>query len=268
VASIGIGTGESTIGGLKEKVLQLNLKGESATANIPEHVDGIDVQVKTNASTEYYSCYEKTYETLKGGISLSSDYGTGSACCRVYKGGTPYLLTARHVFTDDGTPCGNTGSNAYQGANFVGDVEGSKSTHDSLWININDQVSLSDGIIDESADVKGWVTQSGLDTYSSDGTTLHKRGVETCKGSYTVDSYDNSLSNNCGNHTAVVDYNGDGGPGDSGGIIYFVSDKGNAFVSSLLSGGRTVDCGYFCSKEVVFGSAAYAMNNQYGLDFD
>lgn len=68
--------------------------------------------------------------------------------------------------------------------------------------------------------------------------------------------------------TEVVHYNGNSKKGDSGGIIYFVSDAGTAFVSGILSGQRTVDCGVLCSKDVVFGSAAYAMNNQYGLDFD
>jgi len=269
VASIGIGTGDSTIGGLKEKVIELSLEGDSTSANIPEHVDGTNVEVKTNASTEFQSCYEKTYDPLRGGISVSSDYESGSACCRVYKGGTPYLLTALHVFTDTTGPCGNTGDgNAYQGINFIGNIAGSRTNHDSVWININDQVSLNDGIVDESANVKGWVTQSGLDTYSSDGTTLHKRGVTTCKDTYTVDSYDNSISLSCGNQTEVVYYNGNAEKGDSGGIIYFISDAGNAFVSGLLSGTRTVDCGYFCSNDVVFGSAAYAMNNQYDLNFD
>lgn len=267
VASVGIGTGESTIGGLKEKVVEVSLKGESTTASIPESVDGIGVEVKTNASTEFH-CYDNTYQTLKGGISVSSDYEKGSACCRVYKGGTPYLLTARHLFTSNSSPCGSTGTNAYQGANLIGSPKGSKAKHDTLWIDINDQVSMNDGIIDESADVKGWVTQSGLDTYSSDGTTLRKRGISTCDRDYTVDSYDNSVSLSCGTMTEVVHYNGNSKKGDSGGIIYFVSDAGTAFVSGILSGQRTVDCGVFCSKDVVFGSAAYAMNNQYGLDFD
>lgn len=268
VASIGIGTGDSTIGGLKEKVIEISLERDSTSASIPEHVDGIDVRVKSNASTEF-QCYEDTYDTLQGGISIRSDYESGSACCRVYKGGTPYLLTALHVFTDTEGPCGSTGDGtAYQGLNLVGSVEDSKTSHDATWININDQVSLSDGIIDESANVKGWVTQSGLDTYSSDGTTLHKRGVSTCKENYTIDSYDNSFNLNCGNMTEVVHYNGDSERGDSGSIVYFISDAGNAFVSGLLSGRRTVDCGYFCSKDVAFGSAAYAMNDQYGLNFD
>lgn len=268
VASVGIGTGESTIGGLKEKVIEVSLKGESTTANIPEHVDGIDVRVNTNESTEYH-CYENTYDTLKGGISLSSSYGTGSACCRVYRDGTPYLLTARHVFTDTGTPCGSTGSSAYQGSNYIGSVQGSRTRHDSLWIDVtNSDVSLSDSIVDETADVRGWVTQSGLDTYSSDGTNLQKRGINTCKETYTVDSYDNTVNLNCGSQKKVVHYNGDSGSGDSGGPIYYVSDEGEAFVSGILSGERSVSCGVFCSKNVVFGSAAYAMNNQYGLNFN
>lgn len=269
VVSIGIGIGNSTIGGLKEKVIQVGLEGESTVASIPEHVGGIDVQVKANVSTEY-QCYEGPYDTLRGGIALDSDYGSGSACCRVYRNGTPYLLTARHVFTDDGSRCGNTGNGyAYQGINYIGSEKDSKPHHDSLWINVtNDDVTLSDQIIDESAYVEGWVTQAGLDTYSSDDTTLHKRGISTCKETYTVDSYDNTLNIDCGEHTEVVYYNGNSDAGDSGGIIYFISDEGKAYVSGLLSGEVTVDCGWYCSDTYTFGSAAYAMNSQYDLNFD
>lgn len=264
VASVGVGVGESSIGGLREKVIKVGLTGTSTRASIPEQVDGVSVEVETNEGRNY-QCYEGSYSPLRGGISIESGSGaTGSICCRCWANGWR-IFTVRHIFTDTGLPCGSIPDDgAYRNGTRIGTIKGSSVEHDAIWIQTNDNFTMSDGIVDESEDIAGWVTESGLDTYSSDGTTMHKRGITTCKETYTIDSYNKTYDNGCGTiHQDLVDYNGNSDPGDSGGTIYLKGDSdGKAWLTSPLSG--ELD-----SNIDVFGSAAYAIKNQDAVqDFD
>jgi hypothetical protein len=48
--------------------------------------------------------------------------------------------------------------------------------------------------------------------------------------------------------------------GDSGGIVYFVSDAGNAFVGNIIS--------HHDGSDYTYGATAYAINDLHGYSFD
>lgn len=271
VASVGLGTGEGTIGGLKEKKIEVHLDGSRVPANLPDQAGGIPVDV-ANGSSGRYLCYTGSYDPLRGGISIENGEGTeATACCRVWDGGEPCLLTVRHLFTDGPEPCDSIpDAYAYRHGDRIGVFKDNIKKHDAFWVSLFSGYSVSDDIVAETATVEGWVTQSGLDTFSSDGTTLRKRGIDTCKETYTIRSYGNTLNTSCNpNHQDVVFYEGgDANPGDSGSPVYYVADGGGAFLSSILSAIHYVDCGFFCTKEVYAGSAAHAIQDESGIDFD
>lgn len=264
IVLVGLTVGERSIGGKLMKQVRVGTRGPSTNVNIPEEVDGVSIVVENDVSMDWEACYLNNYDPAKGGVALNSDYGGGSACCAAYKDGNQYMMSARHVFLDSGNGCDNTeaqGEPMYQVEDYFGDVSDEYLEHDSVFVTPASDEGVSDGIVNESAPIEGWVTQSGLDSFSSDGTTVKGRFAASCTATAQIDSYDNTYS--CSNNallTELVELDGDYTQGgDSGGIIYFVSDKGNAFVVNLHSG-DLVD-------NHSSGAAAYAIHEYQGYSF-
>lgn len=281
VASVGIGTGESSIGGLRRKVVEVGLHGDATTTAIPERIRGIPVRVNEDLSINY-QCYTGSYKTLQGGISCHDppDDGTarqGTICCRVYDGGKEHLLTARHLFTSDGTGCtdGGTsfaGTSVYRDGAVVGTIADGSVEHDIVWAEIDSDNDINGDIVQEKAPVGGHVTKDGLSTFASDSQSVDFRGVASCENTFTVDSYDNSFSCDSGVVlTELVYYDASDftEDKDSGGPIYYVNSSGEACITGILSGiVHDVDCGFLCTKDVEFGAAAYAIHDFWNLTFD
>lgn len=269
IVRVGIGQDETATGRLLNKTVEIGIIGGSTEHDIPERVNGVPVRVsKYETGVRFTGCYDKEYSTAKGGVSVGGTVCAGSAFARGEKDGTEYLLTARHIFNTDCSGCKDGGIShegkeltQTQGGDRFGVVKDGSVEHDMVAVKPDSDEDIDNGIVDESAQINGWITKSGYDTYSSDGTVLNGRADEMCTKDFTVKNYDESIS--CSSSNIIVTeqakLNGLINNGDSGGIVYFVSDKGNAFVGNILSGDNGSDRS--------FGAAAYAMNNLDGYSF-
>lgn len=277
VASVGIGTAESSIGGMRRKAIEVGLHGDSTPVAIPDRVEGIPVQVDRNVSVEYH-CYTGSYNTLKGGISCEDPDGVveGNICCRVYDGGNEHILTVRHLFTSDESACtdGHTvfeGTSVYRNGNSIGTIADGSVEHDIVWATPDSNNDINGRIVDESAPVSGHVTKSGVSTFASNSQSVDFRGRKSCQTTHNVQSYDNTLSCDSGVVlTELIHFDSSDlvELGDSGGPFYHVNSSGDACITGILSGVRNVNCGGFSCDAVAFGAAAYAINNHHGLTFD
>lgn len=263
IATVGLSNSDRTIDGRYVKHIQVGVKGSKTNANLPNQINGVPIQIVEHEKTEW-QCYTNDYDPVEGGVAIQTNYAEASACCAVYNSGT-YLMSARHIFNSQVNGCvtGNPeiGEPANQYTDYFGDVVDSYAEHDTAFIEPMSDESVSNAIVNESAPIKGWVTQNGLASYSSNGTPIKGRFKRSCTATGTIDSYDNFVVCSNGRHTTeVVEMDAAYTQlGDSGGIWYRVNPNGNAFVANIQSG-LLVD-------NHSSGSAAYAIRNFSGYTF-
>ena len=261
VVSVGVDLGEAAIGGLRRKTIGIGVEGDGSPAQIPEHVDGIPVKVRQNASPKY-ECYDGSYSSLRGGIAIdarNNGNADSSITCRAWDDGWK-ILTARHLLTDNYKPCGSINdADIHRNGSKIGTEYDNASEYDAVWLDVDDDHFMSSKIVDESEEIIGWVTKDGIDLHSSDGTTHHFRARVTCSEECTIGGYDQTVSEDCGTQESVVIYNGSSEDGDSGGIRYFKGDDdddGDAWLTSIHSGTK---------NDIPFGSAGYAIKENTGI---
>jgi hypothetical protein len=250
-------------------------------AEIPEKVNGIPVQTKhrlpyqDGGCNHSDTCYESDYDPISGGVRIGSDYTWGSACCRVEKDGSEYLMGARHVFIDDSNTQDSCSSNsadgesAYQNGDYYGFVSEEFPKYDAVLTKLDsaygNRDSIGGYIVDQQGSVEGHVTKDGVDAMIADDNSesVEKRGVTHCANTGQVESRETNYCSNI-NKKGLIRSTNDFGDGDSGGPVYDVNtvnlDK-HLYIVNIATQYPSSDCnnGY--------GSAAYAMNNEYGVTF-
>ncbi|MFB6137995.1 MAG: hypothetical protein ABEJ42_06610 [Halobacteriaceae archaeon] len=180
VVGCGLGsTSEKTFGGWNGRTIHYDVLDESAF-DVPDEIEGIPVTVsESGPGQELCGCYnDHQYSSIPGGASWGLK-GTGGWMELPVHGqfatAQTYILTANHVMADpdcNGTS-GNTGK---QCGNDVGDVEYYNTEEE--WALVQDTYVPASNKIDNTdflRDLKGHVTQSGLDRLESNGSTSTKR---------------------------------------------------------------------------------------------
>lgn len=258
VSSIGVDRAESATGGFRNKSIRVGLKKRSTNATIPEDIGGTPVNVHENES-EKYNCYSGSYDDLKGGITVESGTLTG----RAYNSRESewQMVTARHLFKKCDTSS-LEGTDVYRGWEKIGTIDTDMVEYDA--VSFTPTTSYSDEIVDEDANIDYYITEDGVRTYQSDGTTFKARGKIACSTSgLTINSYDNDLvlcdDNGQIQHDMIYIDQHFSDDGDSGGPIYL--DEGNeAQMLMLISGGIDTD-----GSSYSFGSSAYSLHETWDV---
>lgn len=271
IVLVGIIAGEKEIQGLRVSDLRVGIKGSSTEADVPAEVNGIPVKVETNIKPPTPRCYEKDFETTPAGAGVlgetgQGDYQGGTATCRAIKNGTHYLMTANHIFHDEGEEnlwdCQEdmVDREVGQYTSLFGYVSAHHPTHDIAVAPPESNRGIDDNIVDEDSTINGWVTKDGVSAFKSDNRLIRARGTTTCTWADVIDSYDNTQSpNNCNFSDLIYFENAKSDSGDSGGPYYFEDDQGeHSYLVGPLS--ATVS-GHD------YAPAAYAINNDYGYEF-
>jgi hypothetical protein len=212
---------------------------------------------------------------MKGGFDFQTPYRNGSIGCRVVYGGKYHMLTARHTFVEDD----NNGyckdqmdvSTWQRDGTTLGPVAADFQRKDAALLRFNDannDTGYSNSMVDESGEVVGRVTESGLKYLNGNTSeTVHKRGKSTGAESGYIKKIQDYVF--CGDPLSTlqgaVRSTPDQEQGDSGGIVYFKqtqsSSPDNLYVVNITSVKKTD--GTDDNK----GSSANVMYNDHGIWF-
>ncbi|MEZ3145397.1 hypothetical protein [Halobaculum sp. MBLA0143] len=297
VHSVGIETDDRSVGGLRGKRVRVAATPEQAGAldAVPSSVEGIPVRAVEAERPQQTDCYTgsaddsdgngkseyiggMTFEGLEDlGTSNPSTVQGGTLCCRVYKGGTKYMMTARHPISNGA--CENTditdgsygwGRSSNDGVDWLGGVAQAYQKFDAALLDLrfpNYDEFTYDITAESSGGIIGRVTGDGIDyLQSAAGATVRKRGRVTCETIGTIEEIrgDVSYCNGSVTEENQIVTSLDQKVGDSGGPVYrHLDDGSNPDDLYLLhiATRRTDTNGY------AQGSSANAMNKQEGITF-
>lgn len=235
-------------------------------ADISDSADSVQVVTEETGSFRG-GCYTGYKDPLEGGIGCYSEEGyNGTLCCRVKKGGNTYLLTARHLFTGNGTFCSDddtVGKTWFQGSgDKAGKVEYAYQNHDAVLLDTSKTSrSISNTMVDESGTVVGRVTKNGASYLMSNDSTVESRGRNSCDtsgqivgGDQIIQCWDDYIGNVIESSTTFDD-------GDSGGPVYYQKSNGDTYVVHTATHYEKPAPGN------ANGSAAFAMHNKRSMSF-
>lgn len=276
IEGVGLGTSNHTISGRKKSTVTVQVNPETGTnATIPDTVEDVPVEVTDAARPEPEDCFESdicytdSYDPVPGGVQIGNGMGAvGTATCPVTApNGEKRLMTCGHVLDD----CSDdvTEKGLYQSGQYVGPVVDNSEKQDWLTAKI-DQYSdingFSNTIVETNATLAGRVTYNGLKDLKSNGTTVYKKGRNSCKSSGVVKELDLKVGRCfCGTGSGCeytshdyVKLSTNTCQGDSGGPHYHEYFYNNTKYVSIIAvhhGGNAVGCG------------AYAIYDDHGYEF-
>lgn len=240
--------------------------------DIPSQVDNIPIEI--NQTTVRNTYYEYDYDPVVGGVTMNRPgYNSASFTCAVTHQGVVHMMSARHAFIDSPNldRCQGDdirGVDVQQNGDFIGKVKHHWLRHD---IAINERnsyfgkrSSFGDGIVGESGEVIGYVSQSELENLkTSYSRTVHKRGIANGYQTGEINGTGGTLW--CGNgnfQDRMFRCTANQGFGDSGGPVYekYEFSGGDAL---LIIGPATQQKDNYDST----GAAAWWIHDQTGVEF-
>lgn len=279
VRSIGITSADRTIGGLRAEAVSVGVTDSAHAQSIPSSVDGVPVVTEVTGRSEPTGCVDGycpiNPDRIKGGIDFQTPYRNGSIGCRVVYNGNYHMLTARHSFvkrTEEGYCKGSMDVSTWQrDGTTLGPVAADFQQKDAALLRFNDQNSdtgYSNKMVDESGEVVGRVTESGLKYLNGNtGETVHKRGKSTGAQSGYIKKIQQYIycDSKFSPLEGVVRSTPDQEQGDSGGVVYFKQPQSSSpdhlYVVNIASI-KELD-GTDDNK----GSSANVMYNDHGIWF-
>lgn len=214
VVRVGIETDDYRIGGLPAQRVAVGVDPAVEGApreKIPTEVGGVPVVVHETASTvptcgsdSTTDCYVGKY-TAYGGLAVtvsdSSGFNvTGTSCCRAYKNGNEFLLTAKHLFTEEVNKCSDNivdgAELTLSGGAILKEPDHLYSDSDAALVGGGGTEITNDIVEEPDKGIVGRVTVDGLSYLQSTGKIVEKRGRCTCRTDGRVKQYGGSES--CG----------------------------------------------------------------------
>ncbi|WP_225332869.1 S1 family peptidase [Halomicrobium urmianum] len=255
--------------------LGVELASPEAEIDLPKDVEGIPVSVEEALERGLSACYnDADFDPVPGGVIVEAAEGGafGTACCRVFDGGEPRLLTAAHLWES----CNRedaVGSRTTQNGRYLGPVVRYDQNRDVAMV-APEELEL-DGDIkligSERRPIGGRVSEWGLALFLTGDHTVRKIGT--------------SSGNTTGRVTGMaveegweqcVDFGGNGVeaeyrnvPGDSGGPVFY-EHEGEAFLVSVQQMWLR-EVGTACDDRLAAdrgrGTAAAHLREQLGIQF-
>jgi hypothetical protein len=189
----------------------------------------------------------RRYNTVNGAVVVSDttngSTSYGSTGARVFFNGTPYMLTAAHIWNACGRSVINDVAHQPLPFNYFGNIAAVDEELDYILIESGSR--NIGGRIKGAGPVRGRVTQEGLCDYQANNVQVEKVGVTTGKtyGRIWTCNTRANLDSTCISF-GYPDYGGvgttvSGAQGDSGSMVYWENDDtGKCFVVSLVSLGQ------------------------------
>lgn len=218
--------------------LGIELASTDAEVDLPEDVDGVPVSVEEALDRGLGACYnDADFDPVPGGVIVEAAEGGafGTACCRVFDGGEPRLLTAAHLWESCDRE-GAVGSRTTQNGRPLGPIERYDQHRDVALVapeelDLDDEIKL---IGPERRPVGGAVSEWGLALFLTGDHEVEKIGTSSGRttGRVTAMAVEEGWEQ-------CVDFGGKGVeaeyrnvPGDSGGPVFYEHD-GEAFLVSV-----------------------------------
>jgi hypothetical protein len=254
VMRVGIETGDKKIGGLLSHRIHVTVDSAADRANIPESIEGVPVRISEGSEIRPTGCdpdapeddcYRKAPDTVYGGLACRTDNtptetANATTSCRVFLNGNKYLMTARHLFTDDLNECDHSSISSDQYLYLLDDTGDKVYTrpigspaHDfadsdaALVDTSKTSRSITNSITNEgSKGIVGRVTGEGLSYLKSNSVVVKKRGRCTCaETGAVIETGIFRYCNNLNHLDGMVKSTTDQRKRDSGGVVYFEGDS-------------------------------------------
>lgn len=262
-------------------------KKEQRRGEIPEKVDGIEIQVEERDPPELAACTancdnyddQNLYPDIPGGVMVSVENGQCGTL-------TPLAIDINGTFAEDVlltnahvAGCSNTiGASVFHPdrdtGQKIGELVGYDSETDIAKIETTSTVSALDEVAQASDidngvryEIGGTLTKNGVATFQNEGWFIHKQGTATCHTKGTIDAFGsdyNTFADCPGTIYNCVEWGtgNDLGDGDSGSITYGADPNSSEYFACNINSARY-------PLISVFGSAGYYIkerNNVYWND--
>lgn len=269
---------KDTFGGKRGFTIKIEVAPNQTSPNVPSQANGIPTKIQDfTERIPQYCTGDDSYDDLPGGVIIGGGATTG---CRVHfdydSDGTSegFLWTAAHIFGSDVCDY-SSGTTVYQKGDPWGHIKVDNVPNDSVFVRPKSGYSI-DGQINEtneSLNVAGYVSKSGLADMVADGVSVYKTGIRTGTNEGTVIGTGvTDMDRSC------VDYEDEGVnidvytlQGDSGGPIYD-EVNGNAYMIGITSTGHRPTSYPNCELDDMLGRvegpSAYHIANMTGGYFD
>lgn len=274
VAGVKVVRSADRYGGLPGLDLTIELYQEDTS--LPEEVEGFSIRTELALDRGLSACYNSSdFDPIPGGVVIEPVEGDhfGTACCRVFDGDDPRLLTAAHLWN----VCGRnpTGEPLYQNSRRIGEVSAFHRGSDVAVVEPDDQVRLADTIKLEDArqlPMAGHLTEWGILLFLSEGRSVFNMGVSSglTEGRLSA-AYIEEGWNHC------VDFAGHGveaeyfnAEGDSGGPVFYRHNGSTYLVATqqMWLNQAGTDCGEQNIRgQQGRGTAAHYVQENLGLAY-
>jgi len=261
VHSVGIESSDAAVGDLRGKRVRVAASPEgdaSVLDAVPSSVEGIPVRTVERKKAKQTACYNDSRDDddndgkneIYGGMAClgvenaettdEQPVKDGTLCCRVYKNGTKYMLTARHIINRDNCndPSITDGSYAWGrpdsgGYTRLGGISHAYQKFDAALVNrrFPKYDEFTHKIAAEaSGGIIGRVTGDGIDVLSSEPLgEVRKRGQRSCATVGKIESakQDNSYCIPSITEKGQVETTATQKDTDSGGPVYVHRQDGS-----------------------------------------
>jgi hypothetical protein len=184
---------------------------------------------------------------IRGGIPVvDADSGEqGTAVCRVWKNGNPFLLTCNHL----GGGCNRSKGDRIDltTGEKIGEIAHFDVSYDWMLVEVtNSNLTLTDTIVnpghsqlpDGPLEVAGYYTKNGVKYLNSNDYRIFKQGGSTGLEEGVIYNLESQGSYDCANWSEGVETSHRNAPGDSGGPLYHKTDSnyGDVSIVSMYGG--------------------------------
>lgn len=253
--------------------IDVDIRKEDARGNIPEHVDGVPVNVNKVEGFSVGKCNTKDEgDIVRGGVKCTNGDGSSATLSgRIQDTSTNdyYFATAGYLFDnntggslyqpDDQDPKIGKVTNAYCYCDLVIAEPRNGHTPDHHIKRVNSG---------EPSNVKGIFTKSGLSDLKASGEPLEKVGITTCHTQGQIQAVDgNTCYYGCKCKTGQLKWGSesDFDDGDSGSLNFHPDPKNST--EDILIGGINNAVTWWDGDNFVWGTAGHHIHNEHGLLF-
>lgn len=274
VVTVSTKRSDERIEGRRKSRIEVRINSDKLRGKIPDTAEGVpvdvseDVEVSKLGGTEDNCQPKDDFDSMPGGVHIKGSEYSGTSGYHLEKDGTEYMVTAAHLWNSCSETIDDGSHTAGQSGRYLGEVKSSNTALDLALVGDGSPSIDFDGQIyelDSRIDVKGWVTETGLEDYKSLDIDIYKKGLTTGRTVGEITATNKSGGPSCIDlQNNGVETTANSGEGDSGGPTYFINDKGNAFLVNHSTFGINwfgqKDCGGNKIYEKSAGLASYVLH--------
>lgn len=234
--------------------------------SIPSKRDGIAIERREIPDVQPEVCYDQDYDSVPGGAQVETGVPFSATCRVTNSNGDPRLMTCAHGFKR----CEGSieGDELTQSGRLIGGVEDWSIGQDWATVSLDSSspiLSFDSRLVGTQREVRGHVTKSGIDDLLTTDEIVYHRGNKTCETSGQVadTGIPQTQCENTSNeaYSSFVRYSTPTEAGDSGGIHYKEFSYNGTLYASVISPH------YGSGADYSYGTAAYKINNNHGINF-